>query len=174
MTLTAERVRAALRYSPIVGVFEWRQSGRRIRAGGLAGAVVRPSGYVRIVLDGIPYPAHRLAWLYMTGEWPADEVDHIDGDRSNNAWKNLRQATQTTNSWNKRNSQKPSLGAKGVSFLKGTGRWQARVVKNGETWRRAYPTQQEAEAAIVEKRKELHGEFANHGKHGFEIEEMIG
>lgn len=172
--VTVEQVREALRYSPVVGVFEWRKPGRRIRVGGLAGAVVKGSGYVRIVLAGKPYPAHRLAWLYMTGAWPAEDIDHIDGDRSNNAWNNLRQATKSTNGWNKCVMRTNRSGIKGLSQHNETGRWQARFEANGEIWSAMFATKEAAESAIREKRSQVHGEFANHGIHRFELEEKIG
>lgn len=173
MMVTVERVRESLRYSPIVGVFEWKKAGRKVRVGGLAGAVVKSSGYVRIVLDGKPYPAHRLAWLYMTGEWPAHEVDHIDGDRSNNAWNNLRMATANTNGWNKRVMKTNRSGIKGLTQHPETGRWQARFEADGKVWSAMFATKEEAEAEMRKKREEVHGEFANHGIHKHELEEDL-
>ncbi len=173
MTITAEKIRENLRYSPIVGVFEWRKPGRRRRVGGLAGGVVS-TGYIRIVVDGKPYPAHRLAWLYMTGAWPEVEIDHIDGDRSNNAWNNLREATSTTNGWNKPRGRNNRTGVKGVGKRAEAKPWQAKVQARGIVWTESFATKEEAEAAVMEKRKELHGEFANHGEHFYQIEERDG
>ncbi|MBC3948337.1 HNH endonuclease [Pseudomonas folii] len=169
--VTAETVKEALRYSPVVGVFEWRKAGRRVRVGGLAGAVVKSTGYVRIVLAGKPYPAHRLAWLYMTGEWPAQDIDHIDGDRSNNAWNNLREANANTNGWNKKVLKTNKAGIKGLTQHKETGRWQARFEANSVVWSAMFATKSEAEKEMRAKREEIHGEFANHGQHRFEQEE---
>lgn len=170
MTVTVDRVREMLRYSPIVGVFEWRKPGRRRRLGGLAGGVTS-TGYIRIVLDGKPYPAHRLAWLYMTGQWPEKDIDHIDGDRSNNAWNNLREATYTTNGWNKPKARNNRTGVKGVGRRDEAKPWQARVQANGIVWSASYATREEAEEAVRVKREELHGEFTNHGEHIYQVEE---
>ncbi|MEH6565576.1 MAG: HNH endonuclease [Halopseudomonas sp.] len=170
MRITQERLKECLFYSPIVGVFEWRRSGPKVRRGLLAGAVVG-NGYVRVCVDRKLYPAHKLAWLYMTGEYPEGPIDHIDGDRSNNAFKNLRLATCSQNSHNMRLHRTSTTGVKGVTMVRG--KYEASIRKNGVyAFRKVYETLEEAEEAIRAKREELHGEFANHGLHRYEQEEL--
>lgn len=171
-TITYERLRQLVSYSPLVGVFEWRRPGRRIRQGGLAGGVI-PSGYVRVCLDGRPYPAHRLAWLYMTREWPEKDIDHIDGDRSNNAFSNLRLATQAQNCANTRRNKANTSGVKGVSWQPALGKWRA-MIRSGEksVFDKSFDSLDEAKAEIEKARNQLHGQFANHGMHKYEIEEL--
>lgn len=170
--ITQKELKHWLSYSPIVGVFEWRRPGHRIRAGALAGCVDMATGYVVIRVRGKSYRAHHLAWLYMTGEWPEMDVDHKDGDRNNNAFSNLRLATKEQNQWNKK-ALSGSPGVKGVTWMKAVGKWRGMVGIGGRKIHVGlFKTISEAEAAVKAKREELHGEFANHGIHGFELEEL--
>jgi hypothetical protein len=72
------------------------------RAGDVAGGANNGDRYRRIRVDNQLYQAHRLAWLYMTGEWPSNGIDHINGHRADNRWANLREATQSQNMANGR------------------------------------------------------------------------
>lgn len=170
--ITQARLKEVLRYSAIVGVFEWRVAGRKIRPGYLAGGVVG-TGYVRITIDRVPYPAHQLAWLYMTGEWPPERIDHRDGDRSNNAFTNLRLATDAQNSWNSKKKASNRSGVKGVFFCNTTKKWVATFDMNGKVaYRKSFSALEDARAGIRGAREKLQGEFANHGVHKFEQEEL--
>jgi hypothetical protein len=80
--LTAERLREVLNYNPGTGVFTWRvQTGRRAPVGAIAGCITW-YGYIAIKIDCCRHLAHRLAWFYVTGAWPKDQIDHINGNRS--------------------------------------------------------------------------------------------
>ncbi len=126
--LTADRLREVLRYSPSTGEFHWRvMCSARRPAGTLAGDKKKVSGYVLIGVDGFRYRAHRLAWLYMTGEWPAKQVDHEDTDRANNRWENLRPATNQQNQANSRLSKNNKSGVKGVFWNERLQKWQAKI-----------------------------------------------
>jgi hypothetical protein len=101
-----EALRAKFIYDPDTGEFRFREdsyrrSGKRMillrRAGDLAGGKPVEGRYRVITIDGVNYPAHRLAWLYVTGRWPHPEIDHIDGDRTNNRFANLREVTHSEN-----------------------------------------------------------------------------
>jgi hypothetical protein len=162
--LTAERLREVLAYNPETGVFTRRvAAGRcgRWKAGSSAGTPML-NGYTKIYLDGRQHYAHRLAWLYMTGAWPKNQVDHLDGQRDRNVWSNLREASHTENARNIKVRSDSTSGLKGVRRASSGSRWVAQIAKAG---RRAhlgtFDTPEEAHAAYIAAAKELHGEFAS-------------
>lgn len=105
--LTQSRVLAMFNYDAVSGELLWRirpsiRSCARI--GDLAGCV-NSDGYLQVKTGGKAYIAHRLIWLYVTGEWPSDQVDHRNGDRLDNRWENLRVVTGAVNSQNRKKSR---------------------------------------------------------------------
>jgi hypothetical protein len=97
--LTLNRLKEVLHYDPASGDWKWLvRVAWRINAGGRAGTL-NTLGYVAIKVDGTVYLAHRLAWFYMTGNWP-QEIDHIDRNKSNCRWANLRSVTHAENMQN--------------------------------------------------------------------------
>lgn len=105
--LTSDRLLEVLAYDRGTGLFTCRQQRGTKRAGDVAGGL-DASGYVCIEIDHRRYLAHRLAFLAVTGDWPKLRVDHIDGDRSNNRWSNLRDASVMTNQQNLRRAMSSS------------------------------------------------------------------
>jgi hypothetical protein len=157
MPLTQERLKELLRYDPLTGVFLWRVNRGPARAGKRAGCVA-PAGYRAIRPDGKMYLEHRLAWLYMTGSWPDNEVDHRDLDKSNNAWSNLRPATS---SQNKANRKAQGKYPKGVTFHRPSGLFRAEAQRNGSRFYLGYfRTAELAHAAYCAAAPKIHGEFA--------------
>lgn len=133
--LTQARLRELLHYDPESGVFTWIAKSSpcsHIRPGDIAGW--DDDGYVKIKLDGRDYKAHRLAWLYMHGQWPSRFIDHKDTDRSNNRFLNLRDASCAINMQNqtKAHANNRSCGLLGVTFHKQSGRWAAKLAINGK------------------------------------------
>ena len=120
------RLAQVLSYDPDCGEFRWRVTlGSKAPAGNIAGSIGH-YGYRTIRIDRRDYRAARLAWLYVTGRWPTKLVDHIDGNRSNDRWANLREATDSENQANsKRRTDQPYH--KGVSFHKAAGKWSAKI-----------------------------------------------
>lgn len=111
--LTLDRLKGLLRYDPITGIFTWRLDLRGcVRSGDVAGSD-KGRGYIRIVIDGRKYYAHRLAWFYLIGRWPTDQIDHINQNKSDNRFNNLREAD---NSINHQNQSKP-LSNNTIGFL---------------------------------------------------------
>lgn len=156
--LTQNRLRELLHYEPETGVFTWLvQRGRTASPGSVAGYVASESRRL-IRVDGGHYFAARLAWLYMTGEWPKGEVDHRDTDSLNDRWENLRDVTRVVNQQNMRNPRADSktglLGVTRGKRLKGFG---ARIHVKGKTkWLGTFPTAEEAHAAYVEAKRMFH------------------
>src|SRR5262245_23090214 len=127
--LTASQVRTLFDYDPETGIISWkvdRSNGRRVHthAGDPAGTV-RADGYVQIHISGSIYLAHRLIWLWQTGEWPREHIDHINLDPSDNRWANLREATNGENMINSR--PKDRLLPRGVHVEKSTGKFRAHI-----------------------------------------------
>ena len=87
---------------------------RRIRAVGRIADKTTPEGYRRIRLKNQNWLSHRIVWLLFYGEWPNDEVDHIDGDGLNNKISNLRIATSQQNKWNSRVHKSNKLGMRNI------------------------------------------------------------
>jgi hypothetical protein len=113
--LTAEYLRQLLSYDPDTGLFRWRvQLGFRGKVGAVAGTT-HSKGYRQIRIDGRIYRAHRLAWLYIHGEWPSGGLDHIDGNPANNAIANLRPATQQQNVWSSRKRNDNTLAIRALA-----------------------------------------------------------
>jgi hypothetical protein len=175
--LTQDQLRNLVRYSPVVGVFEkliGQGTKRSPKRWILLGCSNSDTGYIYLSIMGKRYPAHRLAWLYVHGEFPEADIDHIDGDKTNNAISNLRKATRAQNSANSQTGQRNTSGIKGVSWSKTAKKWVARIVMNGQVALNAYfDDVEEARQAVEGKRLELQGEFANNGKHRYQIEEEL-
>lgn len=159
--LSVEHLREYLYYESLTGVFTWvnkNQNANCIKVGDIAGDLHKASGYTRICIDGKRHYAHRLAWLYMTGVMPKNLIDHINGDRSDNRFCNLREATIQQNNQNQKISQKGNKsGFLGVSFKKATGKYKARVQANGKNKFLGYfVTPEEASKAYIEAKRIYH------------------
>lgn len=160
MTLTQERLKELLQYDPETGHFTWRvRTNGRVPAGSRAGSPNR-DGYIQIKIGGVLRAAHRLAFLYMTGEIPS-EVDHINRVRDDNQWPNLRPATRRENAGNKGPQRNNASGHRGVTWHKQHGKWLARGMRDGRMFHLGYFTSLEAAAAVTQKwREENFGVFA--------------
>jgi hypothetical protein len=142
-----------LHYDPETGIFTWLVArSNRVKVGDITGKPTT-SAYGRIGIGDRKYRAHRLAWLYMTGEWPVFQIDHKDTNKMNNKWDNLRQATSVQNRGNVRVRSK--IGFKGVR-KKGK-RYAAHL---GQTYLGTFDTPEEASKAYEAAAKEYYGEFA--------------
>ena len=98
--LSHEKLKEYLTYSPTTGDFLWNVSRGKCKKGDVAGCL-NGRGYTLICLDGKIYLAHRLAFYYMSGQWPVEFIDHIDRDVTNNKYSNLREASQEQNQHNR-------------------------------------------------------------------------
>jgi len=159
--LTQEQLREILHYDPETGEFRWLQRMKnRILADDIAGWVSQ-LGYRRITISGRGYSAHHLAWLYMTGAWCGATIDHRDRDPANNRWNNLRRSTPSMNNANRRRQRNNTSGFAGVYLERESGKWVARVRKDGRTHHLGrFATPQAAHEAYAAAARELFGEFA--------------
>lgn len=130
-SLTAERLREVLHYDPETGVFTWKETlSRRAPAGSRAGAHRALKGYTPLGVLGVRYLAHRLAWFYVHGVWPPEDLDHINRDRSDNRIANLRLASRAENSQNASIKRNNSSGYKGISWHSPTAKRRAYLTIN--------------------------------------------
>ena len=156
--LTASRLRQVLSYDKKTGLFTWiERPNRRIAIGTTAGSVNR-WGYVAIRVDGERYMAHRLAWLWVHGWWPELEIDHINGNRSDNRWANLRTCTAAENRQNQRASRcGNSSGLLGVSWNSRLRRWVSQISVNGKhRYLGLFDTKEAAHTEYVRVKREIH------------------
>ena len=161
--LDAHAVRELLDYDPETGCLTWRTLRNGVRRSGVAGHLAI-DGYVMIRVRSRMYRAHRLAWLHYYGDWPSLHVDHVDGNRSNNAITNLREASHSQNLQNRGMNKRNSSGYKGVPWHKGNKLWKATIGANGSYRCLGYfKDPKDAHAAYIRAAMELHGVFTNAG-----------
>ena len=160
--ITQSELKELLEYNPDTGLFIWLKSNgnRRLKAGDAAGAKM-DAGYIRIQIKGKMYSAHRLAYLYMTGNFPENSIDHINHIRDDNRWVNLRDATHSQNKANQVKPKNNTSGYKGVSRNRVHKKWIAQIMyMNKSIYLGSYTTPQEASEAYNKKSIEIYGEFS--------------
>lgn len=155
--LTQESIKAFLHYDPETGVFTRLQAVAHNAASGGTNA----AGYTVISVLGTAQYAHRLAFLYMTGAMPEDQVDHINGIRNDNRWSNLRDCSARVNQQNLRtpqsNNQTGLLGVSHWPNRRGNKHYVAQLFANGRRVLCSYHhTPEEAHAAYIQAKRELH------------------
>lgn len=162
--LTAERLREVLHYDPDTGVFTWRSDLKTgynnnallHKAGDIAGCKDN-IGRFKISIDSCNYYSHRLAWLYIIGEWPTNSIDHINGNNGDNRFCNLRDVLPRINSQNLRKPTKANTsGYLGVTRHKKT-RWRAVIrLPNGTRLYSYHDTAEAAYAAYLAAKRKYH------------------
>lgn len=124
--------------------------------------------HICVSVNGVKrrFLAHRLAWFLAHGRWPEEDIDHINGDRSDNRIANLREASRSENLQNAAMRSDNTSGVKGVYFNKARGKWQAYIRLDGkQAYLGIFTELADASLAIHEAREKHHGTFANHGIH---------
>jgi len=156
-TLSQARLHELFHYDKDTGVFTRRVRCGPIVPGRIAGCVSGPKGYVVFQVGGTMYYAHRIAWLYLTGKWPDNFIDHRDGRKGNNAWANLREATHGENLQNQRRGKSGRKdGPLGVHFCNTHNKWVAKISVNEKTiFLGNFGTAEEAHAAYVVAKHKL-------------------
>lgn len=159
---TAEHLRELLDYDPYTGLFRWKIASKQTPwlSGQVAG-FIEQQGYWIIVIDRQIYKAHRLAWLYVYGEWPKNQIDHVNGNRSDNRLENLRAATQAQNQQNVGLTRRNNSGYKGVHWKSSHKKWCAQIRRDGHRVNLGhFDTAELAAAAYEQASKQMHGDFA--------------
>lgn len=159
--LTQALLKKFYNYDPLTGVVTARLEQHNYYAGEVVGYVAN-TGYISLSVGCKEYLLHRIIWLYMTGNMP-DQVDHIDHDRLNNKWDNLREVNNTDNSKNASISKNSSTKINGVSFMKSRGKYRAYITVNRKQISLGlYDTEQEAAKA----RRDADIKYGFHPNHG--------
>jgi hypothetical protein len=155
--MTQSELKELLHYDSATGIFTWAvDRSQRVKAGMEAGSK-HSYGYTVIRINGKNYTAHRLAFLYMEGEFPQQDVDHIDGVRDNNTWANLRHATRSENMQNSSMLANNATGYKGVSYDKANNKFLAQIRHSGKNIHLGrFNTAEEAAEAYVKAKIDVH------------------
>lgn len=156
--ITQEELKSWLSYDLLTGKFHWARSPCLARKTGHEAGSPSSDGYYQIKFRGTFYKSHRLAWLYVLGRMPELEVDHINGDRGDNRWINLRSASRSQNACNSSTKVTNSLGVRNV-FRRGN-IFVVDVVGESGRYREQFPTLEQATDMAIRMRRILQGDFA--------------
>ena len=157
MLLTAEQLKNVLDYNPTTGLFVWKiRPSKAVKAGDAAGCTEKRIGYVTIGIAKRVYKAHRLAWLYVYGQWPIGLIDHVNGNKADNRIENLRDVFADGNAQNVRVPNKRNKsGFMGVIWFQN--KWRASMSVNGKSkWLGDYSTPEEAHQVYLEAKRKHH------------------
>lgn len=168
--LTSIKLHRRLHYSPETGVFTWLPKPEADRfakawnvryAGTIAGAINKESGYRQIAIDGTIYLAQQLAWLYIYGEWPPEELNHKNKVWGDNRIDNLRPATRLQNLHYASRKKSNKQGIKGVGYLRRDKLYRAQIRVSGkDRTLGVFKTKEAAQSAYNAAAHRYFGEFA--------------
>lgn len=162
--LDQARLKELLHYNRATGRFTRKVAAcNRVKIGSEAG-YLRPDGYVQLYVGSNRHYAHCVAWLYMTGEWPPEKIDHINGVRDDNRFDNLRAVSHQDNARNQKIPITNSSGVMGVSWHKRIKKWNAYIRVDGKLIHIGY-FDNLCDASVARKQAEIeHGFHENHGR----------
>lgn len=158
MKLAIDRLRTLLHYDPDSGHFTWLVDRNGRKFAGTEAGNISPDGHIQIMIDGVNYKGHRLAWMYVHGQMPRYGIDHRDHNRSNNAICNLRDVTQSCNMQNMITANVDSLtGILGVTFDRKNKKYRAQIRVDGRNRPLGrFQTSAEAQAAYLKAKRAMH------------------
>lgn len=165
--MTLDELKEQLEYQPTTGNFIRLKTFRTVKKGDIAGSITSPSKhpkqYIRIRVCNEAHYAQRLAFYYMKGYWPKEDIDHINQNSLDNRWENLREVTHQQNGQNQKRYINNSSGKTGVR-QRSNGNWRSRIFVEGKHIDLGtYPSFLDAVAVRI-KAEELYGFHENHGK----------
>lgn len=176
MEIDQNYLKECFTYDSATGVLTWEKRplshfktkrGMRIFNTRFAGNAVGASngrGYLQARIGDKLYLAHRIIWALQTGAWPVDEIDHIDGDRVNNRFANLRAVSRAENMLNKKRYACNTSGTTGVLWTKTSGKWRSRIKVAGRDKHLGYFTNKSDAVAAREAASITYGYHPGHGK----------
>ena len=131
-----------------------------IKKGNVVGSISN-QGYLRTCINYKSYKLHRLIFMMFYGYMPV-EIDHVNGNKTDNRIENLREVSHSQNEWNKSKTVRNTTGIKNITFE--NGKWRVRVGANNKTINVGiFDNLELAELVAQEARSKYHGNFANHG-----------
>lgn len=160
--ISQEKLKDLLTYDPETGIFTWNISPRYGIENGTVAGSLDALGYVIIVIKRKQYKAHRLAWLYMTGSFPEIHIDHINREKDDNRFSNLRKANPSENNWNVGIRKDNKSGYKGVCFIPEMNKFMVQIaVNNVQHYLGCFDDAEVAASVYQEHAKKFHGEFCH-------------
>ena len=159
--LSYKKLKELLHYDSNTGIFTRIKAMRGVRIGDEAGHK-KENGYVYIYVNGKSYLAHRLAWFYMTGEWP-EQIDHLNHIRDDNRWINFRETTGTENQRNSTLYKNNKSGTTGVYWYEPSEKWATYIKANGKKNHIGYF---EGKFEVLCARKSAENKHGYHENHG--------
>lgn len=152
---------ASLSYDPLTGEFRWKMTRKNGRQSGAIAGCLHHSGYMFISIARIKFSSQRLAWLFHTGEWPKQHIDHINMNKSDNRICNLREATHSQNAFNNPKPPCNTSGFKGVSWSTRSNKYRAQITAYGKRhYLGLFDDASLAHEAYKAASARLHGEFS--------------
>lgn len=166
--LPVKQLRTYIDYNQETGVFLWRylpnmDARRNSRFANKPAGTINLQGYLAIQIEKRIWYGHRIAWALTHGAWPADSIDHINGNTTDNRLVNLRSVTHHENMMNRKTPKHNTTGFKGVSLTR-DGNYRATIHADGEFYHLGtFRSAEAAHAAYCEAAVKFHGEFASNG-----------
>ena len=161
--MTKEELDKLFSYNKDTGELLWKVSKGSIKAGAVAGCTTNSKGYVQILINRKSYKAHRLIWVIMTGTEPVNQIDHIDHNRANNKWNNLREVTRKENMLNLTKKSHNTSGFTGVTYIKRNNKWAATIFYQGKRYHLDYYDDKED---AIKSRMLANIKYGFHPNHG--------
>lgn len=162
--ISQDKLKEFLDYDPDTGELTWKKKpSKKVAKNSRAGSLSK-DGYRHVIFSGKKYPEHRLIWFYVHGEFPKEQIDHINHKRDDNRLCNLREVTHSENARNRTKNKSSKVQEVGIWFCKKRQRYIAEITLNQKkVYQRSFENIDDAIQARKEKAKEL-GFHDNHGE----------